>query len=51
MPNGIAVSLNPANWRLGWSDAMDQDANGNVFCVGQWFFVGPIALCWDYGPD
>lgn len=46
--NGIAFSLNPFEWRLGWSDAVDHDDRGNVVCVGKWLCIGPIAFCWDY---
>jgi hypothetical protein len=45
---GIAFSLNPRNWRLGWSDAMDHDSQGREVCVGRWFFIGPVALTYDY---
>jgi hypothetical protein len=45
---GIAFSFNPVNWRLGWSDAMDYDASGREIIVGKWFFLGPVALTYDY---
>lgn len=46
---GLAFSLDPRKWRLGWSDAMDIDpSTGRAIVVGRWFFVGPIALTMDY---
>lgn len=42
---GIAWSWRPSLWRLGWKDALDD--NGRK--VGDWFFLGPVALMlgWD----
>lgn len=49
MVYGIAFSWNPRNWRLGWSDAVDVDPNtGREVVIGQWFFVGPVALTMEY---
>ncbi len=46
---GIAFSLNPRHWRLGFSDAMDTDpVTGRDIIVGRWFFIGPIAITYDY---
>lgn len=45
--NGIAFSLDPREWALGWRDAVDDD--GAV--VGQWLCLGPVAFCWDEGWD
>lgn len=46
---GVAFSLNPKDWRLGWVDAKDIDPNsGRAIVVGRWFFLGPIAVTHDY---
>lgn len=46
---GIAFSPNPRHWRLGFSDAMDVDpVTGADIIVGRWFFIGPVAITYDY---
>ena len=41
---GIAWAWNPKLWRLGWHAALDDDGRQ----IGDWFFLGPIALCWEW---
>ena len=52
MPNGIAFSLSVRDWRLGFSDAIDDQhpnaAPGRPVVVGRWLCLGPVAICWDY---
>ena len=46
---GLAWSFNPVHWRLGWFDAMDTDPTTGIdYCVGRWFFIGPIAITYEY---
>lgn len=47
---GIAFSWNPKNWRLGWSDALDYPHPQALdpIVVGRWFFIGPVAITYDY---
>ena len=48
MPTGLAFSIDPRYWRLGWSEAWDyQDVSGKPVYIGRWFFIGPVAICWD----
>ena len=44
MPNGIAIGPLFKDWRFGWCQALDDSGRQ----IGDWFLIGPLALCWDW---